>query len=180
MSPARRVRGTHCPQPRKLTASRVERGASTLTNKPFLLTPTRGTQGAKSSPHGTREPTGSCRQTWECYAERSPLRRTGRPDTRAQAWLPQLPDTALRHRHASHRTRKTRHDTAHDRRANTSTSTAPPSRGSTLRLPWGTQGCTEGDRRGLATDGGGHMISTSEAERTAEGHREIPGDELCV
>ena len=52
-------------------------------------------------------------------------------------------------RRASHRTRKTRQDTAHDRQANTSTSTAPRSRSNTLRLPWGAQGCTEGDRRGL-------------------------------
>ena len=63
--------------------------------------------------------------------------------------------------------------------ADNSTSTAPLSRNSSPGLPWGTQGCTEEHRRGLATDGGVHMIGISEAERTAEGHRDLPDDELC-
>ena len=75
---------------------------------------------------------------------------------------------------------QTRHDTAHDRLADTNASTAPPSRSSTLGFPWGARGCIKGDRRGLATDGGVHMNSTGEADRTAEGHREIPDDVLCV
>ena len=175
------VRGTRSPQPRKLTASRSESGASTLTSIPFvLLTPTRNTQGAKSSRRGTHKPARSCRQTWECCAEPSPPRPTGRPDTRTRAKPPSPPETAQRHRHAHHRTRKTWHDTAHDRPANTSTSTAPLSKSSALGLPWGARGCVEGDRRGLATDGGVHMIGTSDAERTAEGHCEIPDDGLCV
>ena len=45
---------------------------------------------------------------------------------------------------------------------------------------WGPRGCTEGDRRGLATEGVVNMICTSAAERTAEGHCKIPDDELCV
>ena len=63
-------------------------GASTLTSNPFLRTPTRGTQGATGSPHATREPAGSSRQTGKCYAEPSPPRRTKRPDTRARAEPP--------------------------------------------------------------------------------------------
>ena len=51
-------------------------------------------------------------------------------------------------------TRKTQHDMAHGRQADTSTSTAPPSWNGTLRLPWGAQGRAKGDRRGLATSGG--------------------------
>ena len=174
------MRGTGSLQPRKLTASRDERGASALTSIPFLRTPTRGTQGAKSSPHQTREPVGWCRRTRECYAEPSLPRQTGRPDTVTQTKQPSLPYTALRHRHASHRAHKTRHDTAHNRQANTSTSTAPPSQSSTLRLPWGARGCTDGDRRGLVTKEDLHMIGTSAAERTGEGHCEITGEELCM
>ena len=180
MSHARMVRGTRSPQPRKLTASRSERGAATLTGVPFLRTPPRGTQGTMGSLHGTREPAGSCRREQECFAEPSPLRRTERPGTKARAKPSQPPNTALRHRQASHITRETRHDTAHDRQADTNTSTAPLSRSSTLRLPWGARGCTKGDRRGLATDGGVHMNSTGEAERTAEGRCEIPDNGLCV
>ena len=48
----------------------------------------------------------------------------------------------------------TQHNTAHGREADTNTSTAPPSRNGTLGLPWGAQGCTKGDRRGLATSRG--------------------------
>ena len=77
-------------------------------------------------------------------------------------------------------TRKTRHDTAHDRKADRNTSTAPPGRNSTLGLPWGAWGCTKGDRRGLATDEGVHMNGRDEAERTAEGHWGIPDDGLCM
>ena len=51
-------------------------------------------------------------------------------------------------------TRKARHEMAHGRQAGTNTSTAPPSWNNTLGLPWGAQGHTEGDRRGLATGGG--------------------------
>ena len=51
-------------------------------------------------------------------------------------------------------TRKTQHDIAHGRQADTSTSTAPPSWTGTLGLPWGAQGRAKGHRRGLATGGG--------------------------
>ena len=50
-------------------------------------------------------------------------------------------------------TGETRHDTAHGRQADTSTSTTLPSRNSTLGLPWGARGRTKGDRRGFATNG---------------------------
>ena len=39
---------------------------------------------ARGPAHGTHKPAGSCRRTRECYAEPSPPRRTGLPDTRAQ------------------------------------------------------------------------------------------------
>ena len=109
-----------------------------------------------------------------------PAAPDGKPRHQSTNQATLTPHTALQHRHASHRTRKTRHDTAHDRQANTNTSTAPPSRGSTRRLPWGARGCAEGDRRGLATDAGVHMIGTSAAKRTAEGHCVTPGEELCM
>ena len=51
-------------------------------------------------------------------------------------------------------TRKTQHDMAHGRQADTSTSSAPPSWNTTLRLPLGAQGRAKGDRRGLATGRG--------------------------
>ena len=61
-----------------------------------------------------------------------------------------------------------------DRQANTSTRTAPPSKHGTLGLPWGARGCTEGDRRGLATNRAVYMNGTSAAERSAKGHCQIP------
>ena len=51
-------------------------------------------------------------------------------------------------------TRKTRHDMAHGRQADRNASTAPPSRNSNQGHPWGTQGRTKGDQRGLTTSPG--------------------------
>ena len=77
-------------------------------------------------------------------------------------------------------TRNARHEKAHGRQTGTSTSTAPPSWSNALGLPWGAQGHTEGDRRGLATDGGVHMSGTSETGSTATEHHEIPDNRLCM
>ena len=169
------------PAAQKANSVKVREGGLDSDQHPFfLLPPIRNTQGAKSSPRGTQKPAGSCRRTRECCAEPSPTPWTGRPDTRAQARPPQPPETAPRHRHAHHWTRKTRHNRAHGRPANTSTSTSPPSKRSNLGLSWRARGCTEGDRRGLATDGCVNMISTSEAERTVEVHCEKTDEGLCV
>ena len=77
-------------------------------------------------------------------------------------------------------TRNARHEKAHGRQTGTSTSTAPLSWSNALGLPWGAQGHTEGDRRGLATDGGVHMSGISETGSTATEHHEIPDNGLCM
>ena len=136
-----------------------------LTTITFLQTPTRATQGTKGSPQGTRKPAGSCRRARECYTKPSPPRRMERSTPKHEP---------------RHPNRQTPHCRQAGRQADTNTSTAPPNWSSTLGLPWGAQGCTKGDRRSLATDGGVHMNSTGEAERTAEEHCEIPDDGLCV
>ena len=77
-------------------------------------------------------------------------------------------------------TRNARQEKEHGRQTGTSTSTAPPSWSNALGLQWGAQGHTEGDRRGLATDGSVHMSGTGETGSTATGHHEIPDNGLCM
>ena len=71
---------------RKLTKSLSGRGAATLPDFPVLRSPTRGTRGATSSPHGAT-PT-PYQQARICYAEPKPPRRTERPGITAQAEPP--------------------------------------------------------------------------------------------
>ena len=52
------------------------------------LPPSRDTNWAKGSTHGTHEPASSCQRTQDSYAEPGPPRRTGHPDTRGQARPP--------------------------------------------------------------------------------------------
>ena len=168
------------PAAQKVNSVKEREGGFDTDQYSFPPDPTRGTQGTVGSPHGTREPAGSYRRGGKCTAKPGLLRRMARPGTTARAEPAQLPNTALRHQHASHITRETRHDTAQDRQADPNTSTASPSRSSTLELSWGARQSTKGGRRGLPTDGSVHMNSTGKAERAAKGRCEIPDDGLCV
>ena len=180
------LRGTRSPQPRKLSASRSERGASRLSP------PDPSPEHAMGQGLTARDP----QVRWLLPANSGMLRRaqparpygTPRHRSTSQATLnsgnrTDAPTRAAPGLQGTERssTEQAWHPAARTNRpVDTSTSTAPASRRSSLGLPCGARQCTEEDRRGLATNRGVHMIGTSEAERTAERHCEMQDDGLCV
>ena len=157
------------------------RGAATLPGTPVLHNPTRGMRGATSSPHRaapTPLPTGTGVLRRAQPATSDGASRHHSTSRTTLTILATTPGTVTQTRDPNDPQRTTRE--GHGRQTGTSTSTAPPSWSNAPGLPWAAQGHTEGDRRGLATDGGVHMSGTSETGITATEHHEIPDNGLCM